>query len=187
MKPRIILPLGLLLVSILTGSAAVPDSTTGNFPNLIVRTNAAIKNLTLGGQTNIVSDSGSAPTFNGNPIAVIVDGVLSVTTLNVDQLNLANSWTTGNGSPEGVVTANPGAGYGDNLTGYMYTKWSGTGNTGWRAGGGSGGGAGTWSTGSGSPEGVITAGPGATYGDVVTGFHYIKWSGTGNTGWQVGG
>lgn len=38
----------------------------------------------------------------------------------------------GTGSPEGVVTANPGQTYVDTLTGDFYWKGSGTGNTGWK-------------------------------------------------------
>lgn len=40
-----------------------------------------------------------------------------------------------------------------------------------------------WTTGSGSPEGVVTASMGSKYTDTVTGFEYIKASGTGNVGW----
>lgn len=37
----------------------------------------------------------------------------------------------GTGSPEGVVTANPGSFYVDSLTGDKYAKRTGVGNTGW--------------------------------------------------------
>lgn len=39
--------------------------------------------------------------------------------------------------------------------------------------------------GSGSPEGVIPATPGLPYTDVTNGAFYIKFTGTGNTGWQL--
>ncbi len=39
----------------------------------------------------------------------------------------------GTGSPEGVVTANPGATYLDTSNGFFYVKATGTGNTGWLA------------------------------------------------------
>lgn len=53
-------------------------------------------------------------------------------------------------------------------------------------GGGGGGAGGTFTTGAGSPEGVETGVPGDRYGDTNTGTLYTKWSGSGNTGWQVG-
>lgn len=39
--------------------------------------------------------------------------------------------TVGSGSPEGAVTANPGAFYWDTTNGFLYIKDNGTGNTGW--------------------------------------------------------
>ncbi len=39
---------------------------------------------------------------------------------------------SGTGSPQGVVTANPGAVYTDTSTGAFWNKVSGTGNTGWQ-------------------------------------------------------
>lgn len=51
-------------------------------------------------------------------------------------------------------------------------------------GAGSGGGAGTGTfSGSGSPQGVVTAGVGATYLDTSTNQFWAKQSGSGNTGW----
>lgn len=38
---------------------------------------------------------------------------------------------TGSGSPEGVVTANPGVTYWDSMNEVFWVKNSGTGNTGW--------------------------------------------------------
>lgn len=38
--------------------------------------------------------------------------------------------------------------------------------------------------GEGSPEGVVTAEPGSRYYDTVGDDHYIKASGSGNTGWS---
>jgi len=40
---------------------------------------------------------------------------------------------SGVGSPEGVVTANPGTTYLDTSTGFFYAKMTGSGNTGWLA------------------------------------------------------
>lgn len=39
--------------------------------------------------------------------------------------------------------------------------------------------------GEGSPEGVVTADPGATYYDTLSGDFYVKETGTGNTGWVL--
>lgn len=39
---------------------------------------------------------------------------------------------SGSGSPEGVVTANPGTTYDDATNNVFYVKDTGTGNTGWR-------------------------------------------------------
>lgn len=41
--------------------------------------------------------------------------------------------------------------------------------------------------GSGSPEGVVTAAQGSLYGDTTNGRLYVKNTGTGNTGWLLGG
>ena len=46
----------------------------------------------------------------------------------------SNAFSTGSGSPEGTVTGNPGDRYGDDNTGTLYTKWLGTGTTGWQVG-----------------------------------------------------
>jgi hypothetical protein len=41
--------------------------------------------------------------------------------------------------------------------------------------------------GTGSPEGVVTANAGSTFVDYATGAEYIKATGSGNTGWSLGG
>lgn len=46
-------------------------------------------------------------------------------------------------------------------------------------------GAGGATVGSGEPEGSVTGAVGALYYDLVTGFFYIKATGTGNTGWVI--
>lgn len=46
-------------------------------------------------------------------------------------MTLANPGSVGSGSPEGVVTANPGTSYLDGDTDSLWYKKTGTGNTGW--------------------------------------------------------
>jgi hypothetical protein len=97
---------------------------------------------------------------------------------------------SGTGSPEGVVTATVGSIYLriDGAAGtIIYEKYSGAGNTGWRAVGGT-----TLpiTTGTGTPEGVVTAAVGSLFlrtdgalGTII----YEKASGAGNTGWVANG
>lgn len=91
---------------------------------------------------------------------------------------------TGSGSPEGVITALPGAGYVDTDTGDLYVKQVGTGNTGWAAVSSGGVSVVYNSSGNGTPEGVVTGAPGRTYWDALNSVFYVKKTGSGNTGWQ---
>lgn len=93
----------------------------------------------------------------------------------------------GSGSPEGVVTADASSGtatylYWDYTNNLLYSKDSGTGNTGWVLAGGSG----TLTTLSGAvnPEGAVVGSPGWLYYDTVANIVYAKRTGAGNTGWQ---
>jgi hypothetical protein len=45
--------------------------------------------------------------------------------------NVSTTWTSGSGSPEGVVTANKGSLYSDSLNGDVYKKQTGSSTTGW--------------------------------------------------------
>lgn len=99
----------------------------------------------------------------------------------VDQMAAGFGNLTGNGSPEGVVTANPGRGYVDESNGDLWVKQSGTGSTNWVLVSGGVGGSGL--AGAGSPEGVTSAAPGTTYWDTTNKALYEKETGSGNTGW----
>jgi len=92
----------------------------------------------------------------------------------------------GSGTPEGVISASVGCIYQDLANGTIYSKYSGTGNTGW-----------TplaklsdidvnyLNKGLGSPEGILISSIGAIYIDNSTGDLYIKRTSGGNTGWYL--
>lgn len=72
--------------------------------------------------------SSTVPT-RGDAIRPLLGKILQV--LNTGTGTGTGAVTPGNGSPEGVTTANPGSTYLD-LTGYhFWVKATGTGNTGW--------------------------------------------------------
>lgn len=101
----------------------------------------------------------------------------------VDQMAAGFGNLTGNGSPEGVVTASPGRGYVNTSNGDLWVKQSGTGSTNWILVSGGVGGSGE--IGSGSPEGVVAASPGTSYVDSDTNNLWFKITGSGNTGWEM--
>lgn len=92
----------------------------------------------------------------------------------------AGGGLSGSGSPEGVVSAPPGATYVDTSGGTLYIKVTGTGATGWQV---VVAGAGSTFAGSGSPEGAQIAAAGSTYTQTDTGSFWVKKTGSGNTGW----
>lgn len=96
---------------------------------------------------------------------------------------------TGSGSPEGVVTAAPGAGYVDTSNGDLWVKQTGTGNTGWVLVTGAAGSNGVFG-GSADPEGSQSATGPAVYlrSEDANGDRriYVKPSGVaGTTGWTL--
>ncbi len=68
-------------------------------------------------------------------VALYFDSVVKLATLvNGIQINGQTNWTTGSGSPEGVVVANPGSLYSDQVSGSGFPLWIknfSNGNTGW--------------------------------------------------------
>lgn len=87
---------------------------------------------------------------------------------------------TGTGSPEGVVSASPGAGYLDTATGNFYVKQTGTGSTGWAIIAS----ANELSFVSGDPNGQITATRPAIAYDNAGRFWEKTGAGSTNTGWE---
>lgn len=81
---------------------------------------------------------GGLVVFQGDadgPAAMYYNGVpMIVTLVNGIEIDGQTSWQTGSGSPEGVVTANPGSIYSDQVSGStlpLWTKNFSNGNTGW--------------------------------------------------------
>ena len=68
-------------------------------------------------------------------VTLFFDGLQMLSTLvNGIQIDGQTTWTTGSGSPEGVVTANPGSIYSDQVSGSSLPLWAknfSNGNTGW--------------------------------------------------------
>lgn len=105
------------------------------------------------------------------------------------------SISTSDGTPSGVVTANPGSIDLDTTTPALYVKQTGVGNTGWVEKTGPAGAAGatgtagpalpSFTSGSGSPEGVVTAAVNSWYENTAAPAIYIKQTGSGNTGWAI--
>ena len=87
----------------------------------------------------------------------------------------------GEGSPEGVVSAEIGTTYQDTLNGKLYIKRAGTDNTGWYLIGSETG----IREGYNNPEGFLVGSKGDLYKDKSHAALYIKLTETGNTGWQL--
>src|SRR5574344_1929402 len=126
--------------------------------------------------------------YNTTPMTVSIQlyndaGVL--TTYNIP--NRAKDFTyvqTGNGSPEGNVTASMGTIYQDLTNGALYIKKTATGSTGWVILAIKNDISAVIMQGDGSPEGNLVAIGGTLYVDLVANSLYIKTTSTGNTGWK---
>lgn len=119
----------------------VNDSSTGNY---LIQPTGAIELLKNTNITGDLSVSGTSvftglATFNGNLVVSGAEDTSLITltdTTNADSVGVY----TGDGSPEGVVTAQLGSIYSDHASGVIYNKASGDGtNTGWAILGSGGG------------------------------------------------
>lgn len=81
------------------------------------------------GQPNFYSD-GNTPKINDTSL-IVEQKILGALRDLESGLVPPTSGLNGSGSPEGVVTASPGASYLDTTNHQVYWKNSGTGNTGW--------------------------------------------------------
>ena len=141
-----------------TSETLFADNSTGDITAAKLREhmenitdNAVIKKIYSGAPT--VTDDAAGTAGNGkfetgdiwiDTSAELVYACVDQTALSAEWINISGSgnsthpvaWTSGTGSPEGVVTADVGAMYTrtDGGTGTtLYVKESGTGNTGWAA------------------------------------------------------
>lgn len=100
----------------------------------------AVRAYTLAVMANVSTDPavllGLAETAGFTKLSkdqlVAVTNYVGVVNTNNGSAGTATANSSGSGSPEGVVTASPGASYWDSTAKIGYVKDTGTGNTGWR-------------------------------------------------------
>jgi len=124
-------------------NTGVSDNSRARFPNLDIR-----QRTYFGADANFWMGEGDAPNFNpsilydsndatfydrsGNSLADVIGGNVAFRVVS-DRVVIRDNTAIvpGSGSPEGVITANPGSLYQRTDNGTIYRKGSGTGNTGW--------------------------------------------------------
>ena len=111
--------------AVIANDALVLQTADTTFPGMVsIGTQSFAGNKTFEGLSTFGTSSTTA-----SPINIIRNGDGQF--LNFNNGTASSGFYSGVGSPEGVVTANVGSTYSATDTGSMYTKSSGTGNTGW--------------------------------------------------------
>lgn len=124
-------------------NTGISDNSRARFPNIDVR-----QRTYFGADTNFWMGEGDAPNYNpsilydsgdatfydrsGNSLADVIGSAVAFRVVG-DRILIRDNTAIlpGTGTPEGVVTANPGSLFQRTDNGTIYRKGSGTGNTGW--------------------------------------------------------